>query len=119
MNGGPDLALVASLIGDATRANILAALLDGRALTASELAYFARVSPQTASGHLAKLADGKLLAVVKQGRCRYYRLATPLVARMLEAIMAVSAEGPRRFRPRTKAGDQMRTARTCYDHLAG
>lgn len=119
MNGGPDLALVASLIGDATRANILAALLDGRALTASELAYFAHVSPPTASGHLAKLIDGKLLTVLRQGRNRYYRLATPLVAEMLEGIMAVAAHGPERHRPVSKADDAMRLARTCYDHVAG
>lgn len=119
MNGGPDLALVASLIGDATRANILAALLDGRALTASELAYFAHVAPQTASGHLAKLVDGKLLSVLRQGRNRYYRLATPLVAQMLEGIMAVASEGPQRHRPISKADDAMRMARTCYDHFAG
>ena len=119
MNGVPDLALVASLIGDTTRANILAALLGGRALTASELAYFAHVSPQTASGHLAKLVDGKLLAVLRQGRNRYYRLATPLVAQMLEGIMAVALEGPQRYRPASKADDAMRMARTCYDHFAG
>jgi DNA-binding transcriptional ArsR family regulator len=119
MNGGPDLALVAALVGDATRANILAALLGGRALTASELAYFAHVSPQTASGHLAKLTDGQLLAVLRQGRNRYYRLATPLVAHMLEGIMAVAAQGPQRYRPASKADDAMRMARTCYDHFAG
>ena len=119
MNGGPDLALVASLIGDATRANILAALLDGRALTASELAYFAHISPQTASGHLAKLTDGRLLTVMRQGRNRYYRLATPLVAEMLEGIMAVAAHGPQRHRPISKADEAMRMARTCYDHFAG
>jgi DNA-binding transcriptional ArsR family regulator len=119
MNGISDLALVASLIGDATRANILAALLDGRAQTASELAYFAHVSPQTASGHLAKLVDGKLLAVLRQGRNRYYRLATPRVAQMLEGIMAVALDGPPRHRPISKADDAMRMARTCYDHFAG
>jgi DNA-binding transcriptional ArsR family regulator len=119
MNGGPDLALVASLIGDATRANILAALLDGRALTASELAYFAHISPQTASGHLAKLTDGRLLTVMRQGRNRYYRLATLLVAEMLEGIMAVAAHGPQRHRPISKADEAMRMARTCYDHFAG
>lgn len=119
MNGGPDLAIVASLIGDATRANILAALLDGRAQTASELAYFAHVSPQTASGHLAKLIDGKLLTVMRQGRNRYYRLATPLVGQMLEGVMAVASEGPQRHRPISKADGAMRAARTCYDHFAG
>jgi DNA-binding transcriptional ArsR family regulator len=115
----PSLAETAALVGDPARANMLAALLDGRSLTASELAYAARVSPQTASGHLAKLAEGRLLAVTKQGRHRYYRLATSLVGQMLEAIMAVAAAGPPRHRPPSKLDEAMRTARTCYDHLAG
>lgn len=119
MNEGVDLAEVAALVGDPARANILSALLDGRALTASELAYFAHVSPQTTSGHLAKLTDGKLLAMMRQGRFRYYRLATPLVGQMLEGIMAVAATGPKRHRPASKFDEPLRTARTCYDHFAG
>lgn len=119
------LAETAALIGDLARANMLAALMDGRALTASELAHIAGISPQTASGHLAKLTDAGLLAREKQGRHHYHRLATPLVARMLEQIMSVSIEreqgaaarGPRVITgPRDKA---LRYARTCYDHLAG
>src|SRR5918912_1735752 len=94
-----NLAEVAALVGDPARANILNALLDGRALTAKELAGVAGVSPQTASGHLGKLTDGRLLAVVKQGRHRYYRLATPLVGRMLEGIMAVGGAGAPRLPP--------------------
>ena len=113
------MAEVAALIGDPARANILSALLDGRALTASELAYFARVTPQTTSGHLAKLTEGKLLAVLRQGRNRYYRLATPQVGHMLETIMEVAANGPKRHRPVSKLDGAMRTARTCYDHFAG
>jgi DNA-binding transcriptional ArsR family regulator len=119
MSEAPDLAEVAALIGDPARANILSALLDGRALTASELAYFARVTPQTTSGHLAKLTDGRLLSMVRQGRNRYYRLATPQVGQMLEGIMAVAANGPKRHRPASKLDDALRTARTCYDHFAG
>jgi DNA-binding transcriptional ArsR family regulator len=115
----PRLAEVAALVGDPARANILSALMDGRALTAGELALAARVSPQTTSGHLAKLAEAKLLALEKQGRHRYYRLASPLVGRMLEGIMAVAAEGPPRYRPASKLDDAMRAARSCYDHLAG
>src|SRR5712691_11260692 len=84
-----DLAEIGALVGDPARANILAALMDGRALTAGELAYVASVAPQTASGHLAKLAEANLLALEKQGRHRYYRLASPLVGRMLEGILAV------------------------------
>ena len=113
------MAEVAALVGDPARANILAALLDGRALTASELAYFARVTPQTTSGHLAKLTEGKLLAVVQQGRNRYYRLATRQVGHMLEGIMEVAVNGPKRHRPVSKLDEAMRTARTCYDHFAG
>src|SRR5690349_5352760 len=86
-----DMAAVGALIGDPARANMLSALMDGRALTATELAYIANVAPQTASGHLAKLADANLLTLDKQGRHRYYRLASPLVGRMLENIMAVAA----------------------------
>src|SRR5215469_323479 len=109
MSEGLELAEIGALVGDPARANILAALLDGRALTASELAFFARVTPQTTSGHLAKLTEGKLLAVVQQGRNRYYRLATPQVARMLEEIMEVAANGPKRHRPVSKLSEAMRT----------
>lgn len=119
MSEAPDLAEVAALVGDPARANILSALLDGRALTAGELAYFARVSPQTTSGHLAKLTDGKLLSVLQQGRFRYYRLATPLVGQMLEGIMAVASSGMKRDRPASRIDAGLRTARTCYDHFAG
>jgi len=116
---GPQLAEVAQLIGDPGRANILATLMDGRALTAGELAAVAHVTPQTASAHLAKLVNRELLIVARQGRHRYYRLATPLIARMLEGIMGVAAVGPPRFRPPSRIDDEMRRARTCYDHLAG
>jgi len=113
------LAEVASLVGDPARANILCALLDGRALTAGELAYAANVSPQTTSGHLAKLTQAHLLDVLKQGRHRYFRIATPQVAQMLESIMAVALQTPPRHRPASKADEPMRMARTCYDHFAG
>jgi DNA-binding transcriptional ArsR family regulator len=112
------MASVAALLGDPARANILTALMDGRALTAKELAYAARVSPQTASGHLARLTDAALLAMEKQGRHRYFRLASPLVGQMLESVMAVAGPEPGRISP-WRGGDAMRTARTCYDHLAG
>jgi DNA-binding transcriptional ArsR family regulator len=119
MQGVLEVAEVAALVGDPTRANILCALLDGRALTASELAYSAGVSPQTTSGHLAKLTNGKLLGLVKQGRHHYYRLAGPHIGRMLESIMDVAVTGPPRYRPRSSREEQLRRARTCYDHLAG
>src|SRR5690554_414823 len=117
MRDGVQLAEVAALVGDPARAHILAALLDGRALTAGELAFAAGVSPQTASGHLAKLAEGRLVEAARQGRHRYYRLAGAAVAQMLENIMTVAAEGPPRYRPASKVDAAMRTARTCYDHL--
>jgi len=115
----PSLAEVAALIGNPARASMLQALVDGRALTASELAYAGGVAPPTASEHLAKLTEGRLLALAKQGRYCYYRLASPLIARMLESIMAVAADGPARYQPRWRGGDALRNARTCYDHLAG
>lgn len=113
------MAEVAALVGDPARANILAALMRGQALTASELVYAAGVSPQTTSGHLGKLTEGRLIACIKQGRHRYYRIATPRVAEMLEGIMAVIADSPPRHRPRSQLDDAMRVARTCYDHFAG
>jgi DNA-binding transcriptional ArsR family regulator len=120
MTIGANLAEVTALIGDPARANMLAALMDGRALTASELAYVAGVGAPTASAHLAKLHGANLLSVVKQGRHRYFRLASPLVSRMLEGIMTFAAIGsPPRYRPRTTNDTAMRLARTCYDHLAG
>jgi DNA-binding transcriptional ArsR family regulator len=112
---------VASLAGDPGRAGMLHALMDGRALTATELARVAGITPQTASGHLSRLTAGGLVAVEKQGRHRYHRLASPAVARMLESIMQVAADAalPQRkafVGPRDLA---LRAARTCYDHLAG
>jgi DNA-binding transcriptional ArsR family regulator len=115
----PSLAEVAALVGNPARANMLTALLDGRALTATELAYAGGVAPQTASGHLARLTEGRLLTLAKQGRHAYYRLASPLIGGMLESIMAVAADGPPRYQPRWRGGDALRNARTCYDHLAG
>jgi DNA-binding transcriptional ArsR family regulator len=113
----------ASLVGDPARANMLAALMDGRALTATELAHVAGVAPQTASGHLARLTQAGLLAMERQGRHRYHRLASAAVAQMLEGIMSVAADlggAKRRATMVTGPRDQaMRYARTCYDHLAG
>jgi DNA-binding transcriptional ArsR family regulator len=112
----PLLAEVAQMVGGA---NILSTLMDGRALTASDLAAVAGVTAQTASSHLAKLVERGLLTVEKRGPRRFYRLATPLVAQMLEGIMTVAVTGPPRFRPPSRIDSEMRRARTCYDHLAG
>ncbi|HTZ78125.1 MAG TPA: helix-turn-helix transcriptional regulator [Stellaceae bacterium] len=116
------LAEVAALVGDPARAGMLTALMDGRALTATELAQVAGVAPQTASGHLARLSTAGLLSVAKQGRHRYHRLASPEVARMLEGMMEVAAgiAGVPTKRLVVGPRDQaMRLARSCYDHLAG
>jgi DNA-binding transcriptional ArsR family regulator len=117
------MAAVAALVGDPSRANMLAVLLDGRAHTASELAqlaHLAGITAQTASGHLAKLQRRRLVTVMAQGRHRYYRLASAEVARMLEGIMVVAAEPGLVGRTTTARIDPaLRRARTCYDHLAG
>jgi len=111
---------VAALVGDTARATMLAALMGGQALTGSELAYLARVSRPTASEHLAKLVEARLLSVTRKRRFNYYRIASPLVARMLESMKAVAAiEMPPRYQPRSARDDALRFARTCYDHLAG
>jgi DNA-binding transcriptional ArsR family regulator len=111
---------VAALVGDTARATMLAALMDGQSLTATELAYAANVSRSTASGHLTRLAGAGLLVVNRKRRFAYYRIASPLVARMLESIKAVAAiETPPRHRPRSPRDDAVRFARSCYDHLAG
>ncbi len=120
MISAANIAEVASLVGDPARANMLVALMDGQALTASELAFLAGIAPSTASVHLAKLVEARLLAGVTQGRHRYFRLASPLVARMLEGITVVAAiEAPSRYRPRSIRDEALCAARTCYDHLAG
>jgi len=110
------LAETASLVGDPTRAAMLMTLMDGRALTAGELARAGGVTAQTASGHLAKMLEAGLLALEAQGRHRYYRLASPAIAGMLEAMMVAAAPPPIRTGPRDA---DMRRARICYDHLAG
>jgi len=111
---------VAALVGDTARATMLAALMSGQSLTGSELAYIAHVSRPTASEHLAKLVEARLIAVARRRRFNYYRIASPLVARMLESMKAVAAiEVPPRHQPRSARDDALRFARTCYDHLAG
>ena len=119
MPEGPPIAEAAALIGDPARANILSALMDGKARTATELAYAAGVSPQTTSAHLAKLTQGHLISLERQGRHRYYRLAGADVAEALEALIRVASDGPRRHRPPGPRDEAMRAARTCYDHIAG
>jgi DNA-binding transcriptional ArsR family regulator len=119
MSDGPYIAEAAALIGEPARANMLAALVGGRAMTASELGLAAGVAASTASEHLAKLLDGRLVSVTSTGRHRYFRLASPAVARVLEELMALAMDGPPRHRPKSRCDDAMARARTCYDHLAG
>ncbi|WP_342643572.1 ArsR/SmtB family transcription factor [Rhodoligotrophos ferricapiens] len=113
------MAEVAALIGDPARASILSALMAGRALTAGELAWHAGVSAQTTSGHLAKLLAARLIRVEKQGRHRYYRLASTEVARLMETLMTLTAGEPVLRRVVGPKDEALRLARTCYDHMAG
>lgn len=114
-----DIAAVAALLADPTRAGFLVALSDGRALPAGELARRGRVAPSTATAHLAKLAGHGLLAVEVQGRHRYYRLANPALVRALEALAVVAPTAPVRSLRAAEEATALRAARTCYDHLAG
>ncbi|EJM98123.1 winged helix-turn-helix domain-containing protein [Phyllobacterium sp. YR531] len=120
MSNNARFAEIAALAGDPGRASMLNGLMDGRALTASELAQLAGITAQTASSHLTRMTDAGLLQVEKQGRHRYHRLASPAVAQMIESIMRLAAPAleskPVRTGPRDAA---LRAGRTCYDHLAG
>ncbi|MHA6264834.1 ArsR/SmtB family transcription factor [Arenibacterium sp. CAU 1754] len=119
MKDGPNIASVAALIGDPARANILTALMSGKALTASELAGEAGVTAQTASSHLRKLEEGGLIARRNEGRHKYFTLSGDEVARALEGLMGLAA-GHGHLRTRTGPRDHaLRTARVCYNHLAG
>jgi DNA-binding transcriptional ArsR family regulator len=119
MKAGPNISHIASLVGDPARANMLTALMSGKALTATELAHEAGVMPQTASTHLAKLESGGLVVTEKQGRHRYFQLSGADVAGVLESLMGLAA---RTGHLRTQTGPRdpaLRRARVCYDHLAG
>src|SRR5215216_181394 len=119
MSAYPDLAAVASLLADPARASMLSALLEDIALPAGELARLAKVTPQTASAHLAKMVKGNLLSVTAFGRHRYFRLQDKNVAQVLESLAVIAR--PARV---TSLNDSLerkaiQRARTCYDHLAG
>lgn len=119
MKEGPNIAHTASLIGDPARANMLTALMSGKALTVSELAAEAGVTIQTASSHLSKLDEGGLLRARKQGRHKYFSLTSDDVAHVLEGLMGLAA-GAGHLRKRTGPKDtELRRARVCYNHLAG
>lgn len=116
----PNIAAVASLFGEPSRAAILTVLLDGRALPAGELARIAGVTPTAASAHLSKLVEGKLLAVEPAGRHRYYRLTGPTVATAIEALAQLAPPPVPLAAPLcSRAARVLRQARTCYNHLAG
>jgi DNA-binding transcriptional ArsR family regulator len=114
-----DVVPAASLLAEPTRAAMLTALLDDRPLAAGELARIAGVSPPTASAHLARLLGGGMVTVVRQGRHRYYRLAGPEVAAVMEAIARLSPALPVRSLRQSQDATALAEARTCYDHLAG
>jgi len=115
----PDIASIAALVGDPTRAEMLTALMDGRAHTATELALEGGVTPSTASSHLARLTAGRLVTVARQGRHRYFRIATPEVAAALEGLMGLAPRRTRSMPPTGPRDEGLRRARVCYDHLAG
>jgi DNA-binding transcriptional ArsR family regulator len=115
----PDLAAIAATIGEPSRARMVMALMDGRALTATELALEGGVTASTASSHLARLEESGLVSMTKQGRHRYFRIGSPDVAEALEGFMRI-APRMRGSRIRTGPRDEaLRRARVCYDHLAG
>jgi DNA-binding transcriptional ArsR family regulator len=119
MNLDEEIAKIASLIGDKTRSAILIALMEGRALTAGELALRANISPQTASNHLKKLMDAKLIELIKTPtRYRYYKISSPLVAKAIESLSLLLPDKKRPPR-HEKLDHEICFARTCYDHLAG
>jgi DNA-binding transcriptional ArsR family regulator len=119
MNDMPDIAAIAALLGDPTRGKILMALMDGRARTATEVALVGGVTPSTASSHLARLTAGGLLAVAKQGRHRYFRIATPEAASAVEGLMSLASRNGMHARRAGPVEESLRRARMCYDHLAG
>src|SRR5215471_3850991 len=119
MSTGPLIAEIAALVAEPARPSMLTALVDGRALTDGELAYAARVTPQTASTHLARLTEAGLLSPMREGRHRYFRLASPNVFGMLDGIVTVALANRPRRRPLSRQARELSAARICYDHLAG
>src|SRR5437879_8926689 len=116
---GPIIAEIAALVGDPARATMVSALLDGRALTASELALVAQIRPQSASTHRATLTDAGLLSVVRSGRHRHFRLAAPPVVDMTDGVVSGALAKRPRYRPLSRQARALSAARICYDHLAG
>lgn len=119
MGDSPNIVRVGALIADNARAEVLSALMSDRALTATELADIAGVTKQTISSHLAKLLDAGLISVAQQGRHRYFRLAGPDVAQLIESLMGMTVRIAPAHIPTGPRDPALRNARICYDHLAG
>lgn len=116
---GPDVAKIAALIGDPARARMLFALLDGNEIPASELAFRAHASPQSASGHLRRLVEGGLVTAHRAGRQRLFRLASADVAAAVETLASIAPHAPIVSMSQHSTMERLRRARSCYDHLAG
>ena len=119
MTNSPDIAAIATLVGDPTRSRMLTTLMDGRAQTATELSLAGGVTASTASIHLGRMQRAGLLAEVRQGRHRYFHLATPDVSAALEALMRIAPRPSKAGAAAGPAPAELRYARVCYDHLAG
>jgi len=115
----PNIAYIATLIGDTARSKMITALMSGKALTATELAIEAEIMPQTASSHLAKLVDGELLIVRKQGRHKYFQLKNVQIAELIEQMLNISATISNAIVSTGPRDERLRKSRVCYDHLAG
>jgi DNA-binding transcriptional ArsR family regulator len=119
MSTKSNVAMIASLVSEPSRAAILTALLDGRFHTASELAHMAGIKPQTASFHLAKMTEAQVITVEKQGRHRYYGIQDPEVAQVMESLLSIAPPVPIKSLKQASENEAIRLARTCYDHVAG
>lgn len=119
MSTQSNVAMIASLVSEPSRAAILTALLDGRFHTASELAHMAGIKPQTASFHLAKMTEAQVVSVEKQGRHRYYGIQDPEVAQVMESLLSIAPPVPIKSFKQASENEAIRLARTCYDHVAG
>lgn len=118
MEQEPDIESFARTLGDPTRMKMLTLLMEGRALTAKEMAYGAGVEPATATQHLKRLLADRLVSIAAQGRHKYVRLASPEVVQLMELLMVVAPRAHVR-RPAPRVAEKLRHARMCYDHLAG
>lgn len=119
MSTQSNVAMIASLVSEPSRAAILTALLDGRFHTASELAHMAGIKPQTTSFHLAKMTEAQVVTVEKQGRHRYYGIQDPEVAQVMESLLSIAPPVPIKSFKQASENEAIRLARTCYDHVAG